>query len=251
MYTLLIIEDEELVRKGISSLIDFDKMGIGSVYEAENGEVAWDIIVEQRPDIILSDINMPHMDGITLAKKVKELDKDTHIVFLTGYDYFDYAVSALKLGADDYVLKPISKKDVENILINITNKLNQERREKAVYELISENEQNPCGSSGSDELLCIINQKIYCSDFSLKDLANQMGFSTNYLSTFIKKHLGMSFQDYLTKNRIDRAKILLLTTDLKIYEIAEQVGYEDVNYFSSRFKQYVGMTPRQYQKGVQ
>lgn len=171
MYTLLIIEDEELVRKGISSLIDFDKMDIGSVYEAENGEVAWDIIVKQRPDIILSDINMPHMDGITLAKKVKELDKDTHIVFLTGYDYFDYAVSALKLGADDYVLKPISKKDVENILINITNKLNQERREKAVYELISENEQNPCGSSESDELLCIINQKIYCSDFSLKDLA--------------------------------------------------------------------------------
>lgn len=251
MYTLLIIEDEELVRKGIASLIDFEKMGIGKVFEAENGEVAWNLIQEKNPDIILSDINMPHMDGITLAKKVKEFNNDIHIVFLTGYDYFDYAVSALKLGADDYVLKPISRKDVENILINITNKLEQERKEKAVYELISENEQSNNSSSDSDELLKIINERMYCSDFSLKDLANHMGFSLNYLSTLIKKQLGMSFQDYVTKQRIDRAKILLLSTDLKIYEIAEQVGYEDVNYFSSRFKQHVGETPRQYQKGVQ
>lgn len=251
MYTLLIIEDEELVRRGIASLIDYKNLGIGKVIEAENGELAWKIIRDTRPDIILSDINMPNMDGISLAQKVKEFYPNTHIIFITGYDYFDYAVSALKLGADDYVLKPISKKDVEKILVNVTKKLDRERKEEIAHNLIVNSKQvNSSISENSFEIEKLISEQIYKPDFSLKTLASQLGFSISYLSTLVKKELGMSFQDYVIKQRIDKAKILLLTTDLKIYEIAEQVGFEDVNYFSSRFKQYVGNTPRQYQKGV-
>ena len=85
-------------------------------------------------------------------------------------------------------------------------------------------------------------------DLSLKVLAHEFGFSSNYLSVLLKKELGLPFQDYLIQERMKKAKILLLTTDLKIYEIAEQVGFEDMNYFSSRFKQIVGKTPRQFKK---
>ena len=80
-------------------------------------------------------------------------------------------------------------------------------------------------------------------------MAFQLGFSPSYLSVLIKKELGLPFQDYLIQERMKKAKLLLLTTDLKIYEIAEQVGFDDMNYFSQRFKQVVGLTPRQFKKG--
>lgn len=87
------------------------------------------------------------------------------------------------------------------------------------------------------------------SQFSLKALASDLGFSPTYLSSLIKKELGLPFQDYLVRERVKQAKLLLLTTDLKIYEIAEKVGFEDMNYFTQRFKQIAGVTPRQFKKG--
>lgn len=96
-----------------------------------------------------------------------------------------------------------------------------------------------------------IHERLADSDLTLKSLAQQLGFSPNYLSVLIKKDLGMPFQDYLVQERLKKAKLLLLTSNLKIYEIAEQVGFEDMNYFSQRFKQLVGVTPSQYKKGGQ
>lgn len=244
MYRLLVVEDEPLVRRGITSLIDFSQFQIGEVREAENGQIAWDLIQQSQPDILLTDINMPQMDGIQLARKVKEYYPDVHIIFLTGYDYFEYAVSAVKLGVDDYVLKPISRKDVEEMLTHVTQKLMKDKQVRRVKELLAEEK------SDNIEIERIIQSQLYDSQLSLKSLSQQLGFNATYLSTLIKKELGISFQDYVVQQRIHQAKLLLLTTDLKIYEIALKVGFEDVNYFSSRFRQIVGVTPKQYQKGV-
>lgn len=260
MYKLLVIEDEELIRKGIVSLINYEKLNIQEVFEAENGKKALDIIDSKMPDIILSDINIPQLDGISLAKIVKEKYPDTRIVFLTGYDYFDYALSAIKIGADDYILKPVSKKDVEEILTKLVSKLEKKRREEKAIEERKKINISEYHSRSLDEQIGneynvidiekVINEEIFNPDLSLGYLSEKLGFSVNYLSTLIKKRMGINFQDYVTKNRIEYAKILLLTTDMKIYEIAEKIGYEDVNYFSSRFKYYVGQTPRQYQREV-
>ncbi|MGT2749565.1 response regulator transcription factor [Streptococcus orisasini] len=241
MYTLLIVEDEYLVRQGIRSLVDFKQFGIEHVYEAENGLQAWHLCQEKDFDIVLTDINMPKMNGIQLAELIKERKADTHLVFLTGYDEFDYALSAVKLGADDYLLKPFSKADVEAVLLKIKEKIDLAKKQEKLHQLAEYKE-------GSD-LEKTIQKHLGDSSFSLKNLAQELGFSPNYLSVLIKKDLGMSFQDYLIRERMKKAKLLLLTTDLRVYEIAEQVGFEDMNYFSQRFKQVVGMTPRQYKKG--
>lgn len=243
MYKLLLIEDEALIRRGIVSLIDHDKLGISDVYEAADGESAWKLIEEHVPDIILSDINIPHIDGITLAKKVKSAYPDTSIVFLTGYDYFDYALEALKLGADDYVLKPISRKDVEHILTKLIKKKRTEEKTAQAKELLPES--SPCS-----ELEAILAENLSDPELSLKEIAGRLGFSVGHLSTLIKKELGMTFQEYVSEQRLAKAKLLLLTTEMKVYEVAESVGYDDVNYFSTRFKRRVGVTPRQYQKGM-
>lgn len=243
MYKLMIVEDEYLVRQGLSSLLDFEKLNMEVLAEAENGVEAWELFQKEQADILLTDINMPLMNGLRLAQLVKEHYPDTHIVFLTGYDEFDYALSAVKLGADDYLLKPFSKADVEEMLLKVRDKLDREEKRQQIHDLLQKREES--------SLAQLIQERLADQDLSLKSLAQDMGFSPSHLSVVLKKELGIPFQDYLIQERMKKAKLLLLTTDLKIYEIGEQVGFEDMNYFSQRFKQIVGVTPRQFKKGEQ
>ena len=241
MYSIMIVEDEYLVRQGIASLVDYEQFGMRVIAQAENGREAWQKFQKNPADILLTDINMPQMNGLELAKLVREQSPRCHIVFLTGYDDFDYARSAIKLGADDYLLKPFSKNDVEEMLAKLRTKLDKERKKAQIQNLVDQGQRS--------ELEGAIHARLADSELSLKSLASQLGFSPSYLSVLIKKELGLPFQDYLIQERMKKAKLLLLTTDLKIYEIAEKVGFEDMNYFSQRFKQVVGLTPRQFKKG--
>ena len=97
MYSILIVEDEPIIRRGIASLVDFNALGISTVQEAENGEQALKKIREEVPDILLTDINMPKMDGITLAQLVRTEYPQMRIIFLTGYDYVDIYYQQSKL----------------------------------------------------------------------------------------------------------------------------------------------------------
>ena len=241
MYSIMIVEDEYLVRQGIASLVNYEQFGMQVIAQAENGIEAWQKFQENPADILLTDINMPQMNGLELAKLVRDQAPKCHIVFLTGYDDFDYARTAIKLGADDYLLKPFSKDDVEEMLAKVQTKLDKERKKAQIQNLVDQGQHS--------ELEEAIHERLADSELSLKNLAFQLGFSPSYLSVLIKKELGLPFQDYLIQERMKKAKLLLLTTDLKIYEIAEQVGFEDMNYFSQRFKQVVGLTPRQFKKG--
>lgn len=241
MYSIMIVEDEYLVRQGIASLVDYEQFGMRVIAQAENGREAWQKFQENPADILLTDINMPQMNGLELAKLVRDQAPKCHIVFLTGYDDFDYARTAIKLGADDYLLKPFSKDDVEEMLAKLKTKLDKERKKAQIQNLVDQGQRS--------ELEEAIHARLADSELNLKSLAFQLGFSSSYLSVLIKKELGLPFQDYLIQERMKKAKLLLLTTDLKIYEIAEQVGFEDMNYFSQRFKQVVGLTPRQFKKG--
>lgn len=241
MYSIMIVEDEELVRQGLTSLVNYEQFGMKVIDQAENGRIAWEKFQAQPADLLLTDINMPQMNGLDLAQLAREKAPSCHIIFLTGYDDFEFARKAIRLGADDYLLKPFSKADIEEMLGKIKNKLDEERKKAQVESLVDQGH--------STELEEAIHSRLADSQLTLKDLAPQLGFSPSYLSVLIKKKLGLPFQEYLIQERMKKAKLLLLTTDLKIYEIADQVGFEDMNYFSQRFKQVVGVTPRQYKKG--
>ncbi|OFR39729.1 DNA-binding response regulator, partial [Streptococcus sp. HMSC071H03] len=169
MYSIMIVEDEYLVRQGISSLVDFETFDMEVMDEAENGLDAWEKIQLAQPDIVLTDINMPHISGIKLAQLVKEQYPSVHIIFLTGYDDFDYALSAVKLGADDYLLKPFSREDVETMLLKVKEKLDKERKQQQVHELVEQAE--------FSDLEQAIHDRLTDTELSLKSLAFQLGFS--------------------------------------------------------------------------
>lgn len=242
MYHLLIVDDEPLMRRGIKHLVDLDSLKISAVYEASNGIEALEIMKKEVIDLILLDINMPKMDGLTFAEKAKDLKSDLVITMITGYDYFDYAIKALRTGVDEYLLKPVSKKDIDQVLKKLVQKLDERRIEASVGIKVDHDFEN--------SLSTLVDEMIFQRDFSLTILAEKIGFSSGYLSGVFKDLYGTTFQDYVNKRRMEKSKLLLLTTDMKNYEIADEIGFDDVNYFSTRFKKYFGSTPKQYKQKV-
>lgn len=249
MYRLLIVDDEPLIRRGIRSLATLSRIGITQVAEAQNGEEAVEKAGSFLPHIVLMDINMPQMDGLTASEKIKEKHPEIFIVILTGYDYFEYAQAAIRAKVDDYILKPVSKSDIEMTLKRIVGLLSERGKEEETLRLLrmqqEEKEEIPEQNLLISEYL---KQKIFSSDLSLSSMAADIGFNSSYLSGLIKQLYGVPFQDYVHRKRMEKAKLLLLSTSMKNYEVAEAVGIEDVNYFVTKFKKTFGRTPKQYRQ---
>jgi len=253
MYKLLIVDDELIIRRGIISFVNLQELNITEVFEASDGLSALEIFKSKSPDLILADINMPKMNGLEFAEQCKKISPQVKICLVTGYDYFDYAVAALKLGVDDYILKPVSKKDIGEILGKLIGKIKHSRNEEEVASIV--NELKGKESTKDDEgykakIAKEIGENIGNSNLSLTLLADKMSLSIGYLSSLFKGLFGSNFQEYVFNQRMERAKILLLSTEMKNYEIAEKIGFEDANYFSASFKKKFGVSPNQYKEKV-
>jgi len=256
MYSILIVDDEPIIRRGIKTFIDFNKYGISNVYEAEDGNSASKVFSEVLPDLVLLDINMPFKDGLTIAEEFKNIKKETKIAIITGYDYFEYAQKALKIGVEDYILKPVSKKDINEIITKLIYELNQEKKHIEVEKIINkishnENTDNQTANSKYRDIILKKFEENYSNvSFNLNSLADDMNLSSGYLSSLFKSLFGIPFQDYLNNIRMEKAKLLLLTTDLKNYEISDQIGFDNVYYFNSKFKKTFGVTPKEFKKNI-
>jgi len=251
MYNLLIVDDEPIIRRGIKSLATLAEIGISEIFEAGNAEKCLEIVDKEHIDIIMLDINMPNTDGLTLAKMLKEKNKNFAIIMVTGYDYFEYMQTAIRLGVDDYLLKPVNKTDIELVLRRLIDKIEKIRLENRLSELSVTSENITTGDNSSFKAVReYMNEHLFDSDLSLGYMAENLGFNSSYLSGIIKQIYGIPFQEYLTLKRMEQAKILCLSTDMKNYEIAEEIGYEDVNYFTNRFKKTFGITPKQFKQGM-
>lgn len=254
MYKLMIADDEPLIRRGIKQLIDLSSLQIGEIYEASTGEEALKVFEEFEPEIVLMDINMPKIDGLSVAKKIKSINSATKIAIITGYNYFDYAQTAIKIGVEDYILKPISKKDVSEIIVKLVSSLQEKKKDKEIEKVLekitTDFQDNTVKNNYKILIQNIIENNYSDSQFTLSVLSEKLDLSSGYISIMFKKNFGIPFQDYLLQKRMEKAKLLLLTTELKNYEIAEQVGFEDVNYFITKFKKYYQITPKQYKEMV-
>lgn len=246
MYKLLIVDDEQMIRKGILKLVDFSKLGIEEIYEASNGTEGLSMFIRHAPHLVLLDINLPLMNGLDLARAIKNRAQQTKIAMITGYDYVDYAISAIKIGVDDYILKPVSKQDVTEVLAKLIERYENEMKHSVLQQMVSPIIDKPDDDSIKHRLKDLIDQSLQDKELSLTHVAHVLGYTPNYLSTLFKSLFGVTFQDYVLNQRLEKAKLLLLTTNLKNYEVAERVGFEDVNYFGTRFKRKYGISPKQY-----
>ena len=130
MLKTFLVEDEVIVRETIKRMIPWEQYGFELAGEAADGEMALPLILKCRPDLLITDIKMPFMDGLTLCKLVKKELPDIKIVILSGYDDFNYAKQAISIGVEDYLLKPITKNAFIERLVEIHNRYESMRRHR-------------------------------------------------------------------------------------------------------------------------
>lgn len=400
MWKILIADDEPKIRRGLSRLISNLELDLDLVGEAEDGEMALEMVREHCPQLLLVDICMPFLNGIQLIEEVQKITPDCLVIVITGYDEFSYAHQAVKLRVFDYLLKPIVKEQLQTVIhkavaqlaeqmshkkysawtneqlqknlpllkerfldewmngsisdaeiknqmnfLNITLTGNQhgvlliklfeksshqqfyeiwdrhlllfavqnivedlldvwgtsfvfrDRKDNVVsvitynswsewvelpriitetlskllcVNVFIETKETNGGLSGIGntyaELVKIMEKQSSSSpivslakryidthfqhvDLSLQEVADAIGISPAYLSRLLRQDLGASFIDYLSQNRIQHAIKLLNDPTVKIYEVAEKVGYKGQHYFSTVFKKVLGISPLEYRKG--
>jgi len=138
MYKLILAEDEEDVREGIIGQINWERYGFEIVEQAENGREAADAIDRLLPDVVVTDIQMPFMNGLQLAEWIRKYHPNTKIIILTGYDEFEYAQKAIKLQIDEYILKPFSSQELIDVLLKVRGTIEAEIAEKENIYVLSE-----------------------------------------------------------------------------------------------------------------
>ncbi|MBM6996615.1 response regulator [Paenibacillus sp. DXFW5] len=138
MYKLILADDEEDVREGLLSLIDWESLGYTVMETAENGKEAAELVEKHAPDVVVTDIQMPFMNGLQLSEWIREQYPATKIIILTGYEEFEYAQKAIRLGIDEYVLKPFSAGELAEILTKVKMQIDEEVAAKENVQLLTE-----------------------------------------------------------------------------------------------------------------
>lgn len=248
MLKVLVVDDEIFVRRGIVMETDWAALDCVVVAEASNGEEALEAVHKFYPDLIISDIRMPHMDGIELLKTLRQEENEVRVIFLTAFSEFEYAKQALRYYAFDYLLKPFEDGELEECVLRAKREIEElrddrkQQEEQVVLAPVSRDK-----SKYINEALAYIAEHYGDSDISIGTIAADIGISEGHLSHLFKKETEYTVAAYITRYRMRAAMRLLEDCRNRVSEVAEQVGYKDITYFSSTFKKIVGVTPSEYQ----
>jgi len=366
---LLIADDNEIQIESILTYVDWESLGVAEIKTAKDGMECLELAETFHPHIVITDVEMPRLDGIELARLLKQKDKRIKLIFISCHEKFEYAQKAIEYGSSAYILKPISYSEIESVAKQVIGELQQEfeiesmrgeflekqdqfEREFDVIEntgdekldifmiqqeilrLIEQDQENEIipffeekyfsrvshqdfaytkymcysivnalqlvsKSKGIDmeeligpssllweklasfrtdteivhwltnllylmikhlietennsyqkivnDIKTMIDRDLYSIE-SVEEIARELKISSSYAKNIFKTNMGITIFDYLFEKRMKEAKKLLDDPYLKIYEVAERLGYKSKAYFSSAFQKYTGMTPNEYRK---
>ena len=261
MLKIAIVEDEEIIRMGLAYTVDWQSMGAQVVGEAADGLEGLEIVAAARPDVVLTDIRMPRMNGLDMAKVLREQYPEIKVVFLTSYADFEYARQAVRLNACDYLLKPVD----EGELAKLMGRFHEEKGRQAVAgeagghnaEKLAESAeaeglvdwQELLAHDGLNVYVRQVLEKIqaeYASRLSIEDCAESMQVSASYLSRKLKEITCHTFGELLARYRLQEALKLLEDGRYKVYEVAEHTGFGEYKNFCQVFKKYLQVSPKRY-----
>lgn len=336
MYHVVIAEDEHWIRRGLAEMVNRTDGRFKVVGEAGDGREAWTLIQERSPSLLITDIEMPRKDGLSLIKDIDEARVPVVSIVVSGYDNFDYARQGVRYGVSEYLLKPVREETllealersvyrlellhpvheqqmmIQSFLEHLSAMDNHRilKEQSHLVQAIAKNSHIHPGSKlgllrifagrwenlleadfpdyarlpetdGTEEALrqrlqrlgeewarrngnqmekrsfrlvirqaCEHAEKHYMQELTLAAASRQAGLSASHFSALFKQHTGDSYVNYINRLRIDKAKQLLLEPDLKIYQVAEMVGFSSIPYFTRLFKTVAGMSPNEYRKGM-
>ena len=242
---LLVAEDELIERKVLCRTLQKYLGDLICLYEAKNGREALEIFSREAPQVAVLDIEMPGLTGLEVARKIRETDRNCAILFLTGFDKFDYARQAISVRALDYLLKPYNEQE---LVFAVEDAIRQ-----VSVPLPARPAQPPAPEEDEDMRTAIIRAEIsrfidahYGEDISMQDAAAALRYSDAYFCKLFKQCFKVNFSAYLNEYRVNKARQLILDPRLSLKDIGAAVGYSDANYFTRVFKCLIGQTPSEY-----
>jgi len=246
MYKILLAEDEEVIRQGFQHLIKQTTNEFTIAWEASHGKEAMDILNSNVPDAVITDIRMREMDGLALSAKIRERYPDLAIIIVSGHSDFAYAHEAIRIGVTDYLIKPVRRTAFIQALDKVKASLKKRdgfREEAAAGDTFEHS------TAESHQLIRKVKEYVRQhpdGDLRLQSLADIVHLNPAYLSQLFKAVTQSNYSDYVTEVRLERAKYLLASTGLKVYDIARLSGYQSPKHFMLMFKQQTGCTPSDY-----
>lgn len=260
MYKILIVEDEDIIRKGLIFMVDWLKVNCVVAGEAADGLEGLAKIEEIRPDIVITDVKMPFKDGLqmledSIARYAYEA------IIISGYSEFEYAKRAITLNVTEYLLKPIDFAHLYQTIEKLTAKIESNKKVREYMNSLNHLPANPIMDpqmmlSAKSKYVGKMLEHIrifYSQKISINELSGKYGRSSTYLNAKFKKETNYTFNDFLNRYRVLQAVEMLKQDKMKVYEIAEAVGFQDYKYFIQVFKKYIGCPPSKFigTQGVQ
>lgn len=263
---ILLVEDEMLTRDGLMMSIPWEELGVKEVFTAEDGEEGLELAGRHKPDIIMTDVRMPRMDGITMAFEIRKTNKKCHFIFISGYCDKEYLKSAIQLSAINYIEKPVEIDEVIAALKKAMKQVLEQRRQEeieaeykkqfhGILEEIPDDDLIPAGWQSSmhsaDKIEKYIQDHFGDSNLSLTMLEDEFKLSKQYMCWLFKKEKKKTINQCIIQTRLAWAKAFMLRNPTaKIKDVSARAGFSDSNYFIKIFKKYEHITPADYMHGA-
>ena len=247
MYRVVLIDDERLIVKGLSTVVPWAELGCEVIGTAHDGLAGLDLIREEKPNIVFTDIRMPNMDGLTMIAAIHSEFEHIQTTVLTAYRDFDYAQKAISLGVYRYLLKPSNMDELVEAVKGMVQQLDKLPKEQ----LENFPESETAAVAGNYIVQSALQyMKEHCTEphLTLTEVADHVYVSQWHLSKLLNRETKQGFFELLGGIRTEVAKKMLESPGVRIHEVAEATGYTDSAHFSKSFKKLTGMTPGEYRK---
>ncbi len=261
MLKVAVIEDENLARKGLILTTPWEKLGCEVVGEAINGLEGLRLVKRCQPDIVLTDIRMSGLNGLKMIRRLRQ-SCQAEFIIISGYSEFEYAQQAVSLGVKEYLLKPVRPEKLHQVIRGVVQSIREQKNLRKLQNGLENVQESKVMLFKEyllrDEIDCkehYVRSAIdyirvnYQRNISIAEVVGHLHICKSYLFRIFKAETNYTFIEYLTYYRVKKAIELLKDKTVKIYEIANLVGYNDYRYFSAIFKRYVGLNPSEF-KGL-
>jgi YesN/AraC family two-component response regulator len=240
LYSIVIVDDEKWALPYLKSLFDRADLGFAVTASCLNSRDALSFLEKGKPDVLITDIRMPEINGLELIEHARLMGIPFEVIIISGFTEFSYARQAISLGVIEYIVKPVTAKNAAEVLQKIRKRIEEKRKIKQMP-----GEELPENDNIFYSLLRYI-EKNFNRRLYLRDIAKKFGLTPNYCCKLFSKVKGMTFSQYVTSLRMNKASLLLKCPDLSINKIALMVGFDDYTYFEKVFKRVFRHTPTEF-----
>ncbi len=259
MYRVVVIDDEKIVNEGLCRFIANTDLELTLAGNAFNGEDGLKLCDEVHPDIVITDIRMPGMTGVEMVGELSKKDYHVSVIAISAYSVFSYLQALIKHPiVIDYLLKPINKNELYSTLsraVDVRKNIGDYKDIFITRDAIENTDAKPVlikdnvvANPVVRKIIKHIENNYADTELTLAKMAELYAISPNHLSLCFKMETGVGFTVFLRNIRIEKAKSFLSDLSIKVYEVAELVGFEDSKYFTKVFKTATGMTPKHYRQ---